>query len=416
MPSRQETITRFGRNLLAVVSLTAAFGTSSAASQPSSPEHQPGPTDCGSCLLGADQAQMLGRQAAIGLQPNSIGQNTSQPVMEPHLSIGSEDDSAVASANQARIATATKQARSMGDTSWRDILYPKDVLKQRWGRYDLSVSNAINEGLDVNITLACNDEHWTDSQFKRYVSSAVQRYDKLGVRNYSICNEPNFPGWLNPMPGKTLPQTYRSLYTDGYSAVKQQAQKDGVNDQVSIFELSSEIWPLKFIKQTLACPPPKSSTCTPLLANEVAYHPYSLTTPPTQPSKTPGEVGMGSLVLLENLVKSEYDAGRLETPDGQEPKLGLDEFAYQVKTSKDAARKHGRALPDSVRREYYREDLQIACLDPNIVRIIFYGLESPPPHSQGTWNSALIRPGGAPYGSLYVIQSFAIDHPDCVIR
>lgn len=418
-PERPGAGQRFAKNLLAILSLTAAFGAAGAAAQPSSLENGHGPVDCAECALNPNQALTLGRQATATLRVDSAarysGQDSSgQTAEEPHLGLGVEDDVAVASVNPNLINTSTNRALSMGANWWRDILYPKDALRQKWAEYDLSVNSAVSKGLNVTMTLACNDERWTDKKFQRYVTSAVKRYDKEGVHSYSICNEPNFPGWLDTMPGKTLPQTYRDLYVNGYLAVKQQAQKDGVNDEISIFEVSSEVWPLRFMKQVLACPPPNPSACAPLLADQVGYHPYTQTTPPTEHSQKPGEVGMGSLGLVLALMKSEYDAGKLRTPDGQEPTLGLDEFAYQLILPSAAHHHHSPShYSDEIRRQYYRQVLEIACRYLLVSRFIFYGESSSTSPSKLKWNSPLVSPKGTPYGSLYTIQSFKADHPQC---
>ncbi|HTB48937.1 MAG TPA: hypothetical protein VK712_02545, partial [Verrucomicrobiae bacterium] len=301
--SWQATGGRLAKRLLAAAALTTAFGATPTAAQPLSSERGVVIEHCVGCTFSPEQVSALGGQAmqqahAEVIVPSPTNRGKSGRLFpKPHLEIGSEDDAVVASSNLARMATATEQARSMGASWWRAMIFPKDIFESHWKQYDLAVSEATREGLNVTLTLACNEEHWTDQTFQRYVTAVVKRYDRRGVREYSICNEPNYPQWLDRMPGETLPQTYRQLYQIGYAAVKAQAELDGVNDSVFIFELSSEVQPIQFIKGALACPP-GSSTCPPLETDGFAYHPYQLSTSPTKSSKVPGEVGIGSLPVL----------------------------------------------------------------------------------------------------------------------
>jgi len=410
-----------------MLSLTAAFGATGAGAHPLNLERGAVPEDCGACFAGPGQAQFLGSQAVAPLEQGTAPQQPGQqpgdkPATKPHLEIGSEDDTVIANAFPGLIDTSAQEARLMGAGVERVIVYPKAVFGHKLKQDDAAVKSATDKGMSVYMTLAGNGVHWADRKFERYVTTTVKHYDKLGVRFYGLINEPNFGSWLYPMPGKTRAQTYRELYVDdGYPAVKSQAKKDGVDDKVAAFETSSERQPLQFMKAVLACTPSGSVSCAPLITDMVAYHPYTLTSSPNKPCDPSGDIGFACLPLIDNLIQAEYDAGKLQTPDGQKPDLGFTEFAYEVQSgSASGTRAHGRYILDRTRSLFYQRDLQLACDDPNVKMLVFYGRESSPAlqskNEPKQWNSALIRPNGKPDKSYDTIQSFSADHPECVVR
>lgn len=350
---------------------------------------------------------------ATAVSAENDDQNTT-----PHLAFGIEDDVAISSNNSHQVNIAAVRAHDIGAGEWREIIYPRDVLRGRWHKYDLGIHAASARGLDVYVTLACNGINWTDRLFQRYMRLATKHLNAENVHDEGVCDEPNGKGGLNPMPGKTIPQTYRQLYQeDGYPIIEQQAAEDGTTDEVSIGELNSAGEPLRFMRAVAACPPSTiTATCPPLITYGYAYHPYQRNSP-LQPSSTPGEDGIGLLAPVQTEIDREFQAGEIETPDDQDPDLELTEFAYLVNNQPWRVAQHRRErklyLPERTIVRYALQALAVVCADPRVSMYIWYGESSPSKAWPGYWNSSLYL-HGKPDNSELAMRWYVHTHPQCI--
>ncbi len=84
--------------------------------------------------------------------------------------------------------------------------------------------------------------------YAAWVKAVATRYKGRGFR-YSLWNEPNFIGWLQPL--KSAPQLYRPLVTAGYRAIKQADPSAHVlvGELASYSNAKRSIAPLTFLRR-----------------------------------------------------------------------------------------------------------------------------------------------------------------------
>jgi hypothetical protein len=337
------------------------------------------------------------------------------------IGLGNQDDATIDSGDKKVITQYLDQTQAMG-VSWLRILIHPDKLRQLgWHGFDLGILTAYEKGINVSVTAACDAERWQNlpakqytRQFSRFVTRIATRYAPY-IKEMSNCNEPNYPGSMAPMPGKSPAATYRSLYLAGYKAEKRMAPKV----DVLFGDLSSEVEPLKFFRGVLKCP--KTTTkCSPILTEALAYHPYQQTDSPNNRFPDNGEVGISQLPVIEAELKQAYDAGQIETPDDHSlPRLSLTEFAYQQAIRGETSdpqiptRQRQRYLESNVRDKYYTQSLEVACRDPNVNRLSFLGFNAPSPDWPGPWDSPFRDLQGNLLSTYFKVQQYVRQRIDC---
>ncbi|MGC1176783.1 MAG: hypothetical protein WA843_01825, partial [Candidatus Saccharimonadales bacterium] len=106
--------------------------------------------------------------------------------------------------------------------------------------------------------------------------------------------------------------------------------------------------------------------------------------------------------------------------DGTKPHVALTEFGYWTATrgeNNDTTFSESirqRYVSDRRRAIYYWEALNIACDDPNVVLLLFYGVTPPSPGWPAPWNTATVTAQYKPMVSYRSIQRFAKTHPECI--
>ena len=111
-------------------------------------------------------------------------------------------------------------------------------------RLDTAVAAARAQGLKVLISISGPAPAWANKRkscdtnsgarinavykpraksFASFAKLVAQRYAPMGVDEFSIWNEPNHKGWLQPV--STSGSQYRELYRRGYAAIKKVAPK-----------------------------------------------------------------------------------------------------------------------------------------------------------------------------------------------
>lgn len=329
-----------------------------------------------------------------------------------------EDDRATIYNDQGRAGAVHLLGRAMGATQQRFVIYPYRFKQSdfRTARYDRALAMAKACNYDIQLTLSCDKTNWTPRKFRLYVGSVTRRYAGI-VDRVAICNEPNYPGWLRPMKGKSLPETYRQLYSIGSKTVKR------VDPRIeTIFgEFSSLHKPLVFMNKVLACPD-RPRPCKPLYANYVGYHPYKWfqeKLPKLNKKVKPSArvVGIDSLPTVEAAIQRASKKRLLITPTGQPEKLLLTEFA---EPSRGEGKMKDRIMYDRHRAELYAKIMNIVCQDEYIVGISFYQLDNSLPLSEGgnqSWNTSMANKWGVLDASYYAIQTAATrTHAECFKR
>ncbi|TAK89169.1 hypothetical protein EPO04_03660 [Patescibacteria group bacterium] len=321
----------------------------------------------------------------------------------PYFDFGVHDDGAVVFNRDHQRQPVLRRARDIGATWLRTIIYRDRVQGGNFRVYRRSIRDVYRHHFHVQAVIECSGQAWTPDSFAAYVKRVVRQLQPL-VRRWSICNEPNQPGWLTAIPGYDLPTTYRWLYLAGYSAVKQ------VQPQAAVLfgELSSNYYPLEFMRKVFCDQGDLDGNCTQLKTSCVAYHPYQQESP-LSPSNVPFTVGIGSLNLLVDDLDQLHAKNLLTTANGVDrPPLCLTEFGYQ---SRARGILRVRNVPDEVRKQRWREAFNLVCKSPIIKQIFLYQMQS---EARGRWDTSIMSRSGQPDKTYFGIRSWRYAHPECM--
>lgn len=319
----------------------------------------------------------------------------------PYFEFGVHDDGALVFNRGNQYGLYLHRSAEIGGQWQRTILYHG----RSWRLYDRGIRRARRQHQQVQMVIACNGRVWEEQAFERYVQRVVRHFRGV-VHRWSICNEPNQPGWLKPMENLSLAATYRLLYRVGYAAVKRLQP----HSQVFFGEFSSNYHPLDFMRQVFCTEGNLDDTCVSLQADCVAYHPYQLENPQAA-SKTPFTVGIGSISLLTDLMDELVARRLLLVSQGGVAPLCITEIAYQSRAIGHLA---SRNLPDEVRKIRWREILSIACESVYIRQVIAYQMFPNAPYRQTRWDSSIVGRSGHPDKTFYAIKNWRKSYPECM--
>ena len=311
-----------------------------------------------------------------------------------------QDDAAIVGGGDDKRQSALAAAKDLGADwvriniySWHDLSY-----------YDAGIRQTVANGFKVQLTIDCSKKQWSAESYFYHARSVAARY-KDAVSRYSICNEPNYPGWLEPIPDKSLAKTYRDLYIAGVFGIKSAQQES----EVFIGELSSKHDPIEFLKGTL-CLENGELKCQKMFTDGVAYHPYQQTIAPTKDSPK-GQVGIGSLDELNKALTQAYEKGALASFEDKKPNIYLTEFGYQSRAREKTARLN---LPPAIRAEWLSDSFHVACKTPNVKQMLQYQLLASSPYWPGTWDTSIIDHSGQPDAAYYELKRWVSVHPSCI--
>src|SRR4051794_17011865 len=134
------------------------------------------------------------------------------------------------------LADRLKVSRIRVNVSWSYVVgkaakkkkAPKHIT-YNWTGYDLLYLNAVKHGMKLQLALTGPAPAWATTNhrigrrspkagpFKAFAKAAAQHF-KGHVDRYSIWNEPNHRGWIEPT--RTAPKVSRALSPAGSSAIK----------------------------------------------------------------------------------------------------------------------------------------------------------------------------------------------------
>ena len=341
----------------------------------------------------------------------------------PDMEIAVQDDAVLVGRLYYDRDRALDQIRDMGATrvrvnlSWTEVLgqaqskrrHQPHRLVYHWHPYDALVGAACGRGINVHMTITGPAPRWATANHRVGVyrpdagkygafARSVARHFHGGVDRYSIWNEPNYKGWLQPLGA--APRVYRGLFRAGWRGIK--SADSGV--QVLIGETSPyaskgrAIAPLRFLRGVTCSDRHWRRHCMGLRADGYAHHPYEFRNRPEASYPGRDNVTIGTLrrlnVALDRLARS----GALRTPYGQPLGVWLTEFGYF------ASGKH--RLPVGRRAAYVKRAFQIARNNPRVHGMLQYLLVSPPAR-WANFNTAIALPDGTPTAPYWALKQFA---------
>ncbi|MGI8594094.1 MAG: hypothetical protein ACR2ML_06980, partial [Solirubrobacteraceae bacterium] len=284
-------------------------------------------------------------------------------------------------------------------------------------------------GLRLNLTIAGKAPAWASGDKKlnakgtfkpnarlygKFVGTVVKRY-KGKVDSYSIWNEPNHKGWIQPVAQS--PRIYRALYTYGYKAAKKAdpAAKVWFGELAPYASVKGvALEPLIFLRQAFCLDSrnrPDGRQCSTLKADAFAYHPYDFARSPTQRFKGVRGVSSKDCVTMANLgdltkvinalarnkrlVKANGRAGGLE--------LNLTEFGYFA-----SKRPGGKAkvFPAKTRAKYLVKGFKIAQANKRVKSMLQFLLYQYPSDTFN-FDTSIVRLDGTPTAPYEKLASWA---------
>jgi hypothetical protein len=341
----------------------------------------------------------------------------------PGMEVAIQDDAVLVGRLYYDRDRALDQIQQLGATrirvnlTWTQVLgarqsgrrFQPSSLVYHWEKYDALVDAARARGLKVHMTItgaaprwATRNKrvgvYWPDSgKFGAFTRSAATHF--LGrVDRYSIWNEPNYKGWLQPM--KKAPRIYRALFRAGWRGIKSRDP----NVQVLIGETAPyaikgrAMAPIAFLRGVTCTDRRWRKHCAGIKADGYAHHPYEFKNKPEASYPGADNVTIGTLPRLTKALDRLWHSKALQTSYGGPLPVHLTEFGYMA-TGK-------RRLPVGRRAAYLRRAFQIARRNPRVQSMLQYLLVAPPPQ-WAHFNTAITLKNGTPTAPFHALQKFS---------
>jgi hypothetical protein len=285
----------------------------------------------------------------------------------------------------------------LGIKTMRVLITQKSVQtgsKFDFTKYTQFLEIAKSHGIDVQVVLVGAYPRPNIGSFAKFAKAAATAL-RGGVTFYSIWNEPNQKGWLQPV--KRAGILYRKIYTAGYQAVKQgdPSSKILIGETAPIAAGSRGMGPIPFLQQ-LACVDANYRTtkrCPKLKSDGYAHHPYDFGVPPARSNRGPQSATIGTLVNLRRAL------GKLRSRISGTGAIYLTEFGY-LATGR-------RGLPEAKRALYLKQGYAIARRTPGVREMVQYLLVQPRRATASTFTTGVLSVTGEPLPSYAALKASA---------
>jgi hypothetical protein len=340
----------------------------------------------------------------------------------PDMEIAVQDDAVLVGRLYYDRDLALRQIREMGgnrlriNLSWTEVLgkrqsgrryQPKNTV-YHWGKYDAAVNAALAHGIRVHLTITGPAPRWATAnrrvgvyrpdsgKYGAFARSVAQHFNGR-VDRYSIWNEPNYKGWLQPH--SQSPKVYRALFRAGWRGIKSVANVQVLIGETSPYAIKGRaIAPLRFLRGVTCTDRRWRRHCMGIRADGYAHHPYEFKRRPEASYPGRDNVTIGTLrrlnVALDKLARS----GALRTQWGQPLHVWLTEFGY--------FRSGKYRIPVGRHAAYLRRGFQIARNNPRVHSMLQYLLVSPP-KQWAHFNTSIVQRNGTPTAPYWSLKQFA---------
>jgi len=264
-------------------------------------------------------------------------------------------------------------------------------------------------------------------EYAAYIKQFTLRYAKLGVRRFSVWNEPNLPAFLHAgkykptanysyintgaVPVRANAKLYAKLWKTGYAVIQNLKKQKKISSSVKVLFGEFAGADLTFLKMVLSYGKVK--------ADGFAYHPYQTCTPPETQKKEflkgstcrTASHGIAWAPNVQKALAMYAKKGMLTLasgPPNQPVPLYLTEFGYfqqcpQAFATLDACLK---GIPESTRAQWYYRSMTVAAKN-GARQLVLYQFQAPPP---GIWNTALLDANLQPTDSYKAVKKWAQQH------
>lgn len=331
---------------------------------------------------------------------------------------------------------AFEQARALGVTWIRANVIWSSVIPEEqangttapaspaydWSKLDGLVDAARAHGIRVQLTLTGPAPAYGTSNrrvgvygvkanpFGAFVRHAVTHF-KGRVARYSIWNEPNHVGWLEPRD--LAPGLYRAMYRAAYKQLKRADRRAKIFiGETSPYSLSRNATaPLRFLREFTCTvrtagarrglrPHSRNRGCGRLVADGYAHHPYDFRHSPGYKYRGSDNATLATLGRLTSTLNGLARARALSTPGGRPLDVYLTEYGYMA---------NGVYAPgEDVRSRYLSDAYRRAQRNPRVRQILQYTFVTPPENYPGSFFDMSIVDGlGQELGSYFALQSWS---------
>src|SRR4051812_42972093 len=340
----------------------------------------------------------------------------------PDMEVAVQDDAVLVGRLYYNRDRALDQIRDLGATrirvnlTWTEVLghqqssrrYQPSNLVYRWDKYDAVVDAALARGIRVHFTLTGPAPRWATAnhrvgvyrpdpgKFGAFTRSVAQHFAGR-VDRYSIWNEPNYKGWLQPH--KQSPRIYRALFRAGWRGIKSVGNVQVLIGETSPYAIKGRaIAPLAFLRG-VPCPDSHwRRHCMGIRADGYAHHPYEFKHKPEASYPGRDNVTIGSQRRLNVALDKLAHSGALKTRFGQPLHIWYTEFGYFA-TGK-------YRMPAGRRAAYLKRAFQLARNNPRVHSMLQYLLVSPP-QQWANFNTSITLKDGRPTAPYWAIKQFA---------
>ena len=340
----------------------------------------------------------------------------------PGMEVAIQDDAVLVGRVYYDRDRALRQIRDLGATririnlTWKDVVgsrqskrrYQPKSIKYNWRKYDAAVDAALAHGLKVHLTITGPAPRWATrnkrigvyrpdpGKYGAFTRSVAQHFWGR-VDRYSIWNEPNYKGWLQPH--SQSPKIYRALFRAGWRGIKSVGNVQVLIGETSPYAIKGRaIAPLRFLRGVTCTDRNWRRHCMGIRADGYAHHPYEFKRKPEASYPGRDNVTIGSMRRLNVALDKLANTGALKTPYGQPLHIWLTEFGYF------ASGKY--RMPVGRRAAYLRRGFRIAQNNPRVHSMLQYLLVHPAPQ-WSHFNTAITLRNGTPTAPYWALREFA---------
>jgi len=309
-----------------------------------------------------------------------------------------------------RIRVNLGWAPSMGGQ--QNLRFPPSLPRYNFTQVDGLIDAAARYGIRIQLTLTgpapafATGNHRVGpyqpngKQFGKF-ASVVAAHFRGRIDRYSIWNEPNYRGWIDPL--RQEPSIYRDLYINGYNAIKKANPRAkvliGETVPYSIRRLAQS--PIAFLRAVLCvdgsyhrvrgCKGPKT-----LRADGYAHHPYEFKHPPNYRYPGQDNATLGSIKNLTRALDKLKKARVLKPNRGSHMPLYFTEYGYFASGK--------RRIPANKHAAWLKQGFGMALKTPRVKEMLQYLLVQPPQRFRGAFfDTSILAQNGAtlsPFSSL----------------
>jgi hypothetical protein len=274
-----------------------------------------------------------------------------------------------------------------------------------WASYDRLVNAVKSRAVKLQMTLTGPAPAWATGNHKvgvykpkgnlfgDFAREAAKHYKGL-VDRYSIWNEPQLVAWIAPL--KSNASIYRSLYVNGYGAIKSvDPSAQVLIGETSPFSLPKgrATSPIAFIK--------KVANSGHLIADGYAHHPYDFRHAINFNYPGKDNATLKTLGNLTSALDQLAASGRLTNPGGKPLDLYLTEWGYMAPGTK-------YGIPEARRAKYLTQGFDMAVANPRVKELLQYLLVAPGKKYR-FFDMSLVSRKGSQGGAFKALSKWAKD-------